>query len=221
MSKHTNDVVARTILIPGFFLGLMAFGAYYGVQKFEVKNAAKVQAYKEHQGRLAQITSDKKELEPLAPKFQEWKNFAFNDTRASVDATLRRLKRELDPKKIILTEGRDDVTSPFGAKKDFGLLKVRTYTQKWEGTFKELQKMLIRQEERKPFLHLVSMNLKPSSTGLLENQALSLDLTFAAWEGGFRINNNYMGDTIIAREVPEPSEGQPTDQENLEEAPTK
>jgi hypothetical protein len=199
MSAHTNDVVVRTILLPAVFLGVLSFGAHYGVSQFNTKHAIKTKIYQGHQSRLQAIKTTKAEIEPLAKKFPEWRALASTDTRAGMDTNIRRLKNELNPKKIMLTEFRDDNTPIFGPNKKLPL-GTRTYTEKWEGTWKELQRMLIRQEERRPYLHLISLGLRPSNTGLLEGQTLALDATFAAWEGGFKINNTYIGDKISKRD---------------------
>lgn len=203
MSQHTNEVLVKTILIPGVLLGIVIFAAKYGADKFDAKHDEKVQIYQAHQGRLAEIKTTKRKIEPMAKNFPEWKNFAFPDSRANMDSGIRQLQREMDPAKVAIVETKDDTSNPFGDPKKKLPMSVRTYTQKWDGTFREIQRSLIRQEERKPLLHLVSMTMRPSTSGMLDMDTLSVDVVYAAWEGSFRMNNSYIGDTIIERKTEE------------------
>lgn len=195
MSQYTGDVIARTILIPGFLLGALTFGASYALKKFNVVASARNIQYQEHQTRVEEIANTKKLLDPFGPKLKEWKVAASEDTRTQMDKTNREIKQELGNSKLIITDTKDEKGSPFGEKKEN--LRMRTYTQKWEGTFLQIGKLLVRIEERNPTLHLNSLALIQSSSGMLQNPGLTLDVSWTAFEGVFKINQNYGEDNVI------------------------
>lgn len=200
MSQHTSDVFAKTILIPGLLLGLLTFGGYYAFGKFKETDDLRIKTYGEHTKRVTEVQIATTALKPYGNKLKEWEKIASNDTRSAIDTSIRNITQELDRSKIIVTETKDDISSPLGADKKLeNGMTMRSYTQRWEGTYKELGKLLVRLEERNPVLHLTEINLTPSRTAILQGKTLSMGVTWGAWEGPYKINQSYGTDQVITR----------------------
>lgn len=178
MSRYTQSIIVFGLVIPGFLLGVLLGGVYYGKERLTTLKAEKRKLYEGFQQSSAKVGILERELTAgqRRDQMRYWEEKLGKDFIQSLSQNLNDVVEPFSDKQLLRTElsrpaGRSTLAP--GTEADYSRLKLS-----FEGGYGPMQRALAELEIRMPQLVLERLDISPIRN---EIRPLKFDITYLCW----------------------------------------